>query len=109
MSIVNKLSNIKLDPGLKTPANTPKGAGFENALQGKSDAMVNGVNSFILEMRDAEAQMDKKLATLGDSQFKTLFELQRSMQGIHLTTEVLTKSGDAILGGVRRLQQMGAS
>jgi len=109
MSIVNKLSNIKLDSSLKSPANIPSSNKFQNTLDSKADAMMSGVNDFITQMKQADVEMNQKLATLGDSKFKTLFELQRSMQSIHLKTEIITKSGEAVLSGIKRVQQMGAS
>ena len=108
MSVVNKLSNIRLDTASKANSTIPSVKFSENQAANTS-AVVSGVNDFISQMKEAELQVDMQMGKIENSQVKAMFGLQRKMQSIHLTTEVITKSGEAIFSSARRIQQMGAN
>ena len=113
MELVNKLSSIRLDLTGLNKSGFRDSLQVENkshpALETKSNYLVDGINSFVEQMKKAEIDLDQKIEKLDNSQFKALFELQRTMQSIQLTTEVTTKSADAVLGSARRVQQMGSN
>ena len=101
MSQIDKIS-LK-QPGVVKLAAEQKP--FEAVL--KENQFTSGLDQMFKDFKTQESKFDNQLKNF-DGPMAELLSIQRSMQKIHLTTELITKSGDAVMGSARRLQQMGS-
>lgn len=104
----NQLAQVGIEPSANR-IDTPALPGALETPKVGETSFVDLLNGLIKDAKLGEKSLEGQIDKIKSGSLRDMLQLQRQMQAVHLKTELATKSAEAALSSVRRVQQMSTS